>query len=447
MLPHTDNSSLQALRLRAEERAQSLAAQPQGDGMDLSPDALRTLVHDLRVHQIELEMQNDELRQTQLELDASRARYFDLYDMAPVGYCTVSEQGLILEANFTAATLLDLVRSDLVNKPVSRFIVQSAQDVYYRCRKALFETDSPQDCELQMRRFDGTPCWVHLKITAAQDLQGVRVQRMVLNDIDKRKRLDEALLIKSQELEAARAVAEKASLAKSDFLSNMSHELRSPLNAILGFAQLMEMGPTEPTSAQKSSIDQILRAGWYLLDLIAEILDLTSIESGQLKLNLEPVSLSDVLQACRNHVAPEADKHAVRMHFAPVDEALLVRADRIRLRQVMLHLLSNAIKYNHAGGALEVTCKQQGGQPPRMRVCVNDTGEGLSADKIAHLFQPFNRLGRETSAEEGTGVGLALSKRLVELMGGTIGAQSTAGVGSMFWIELEQSESPDAKFP
>lgn len=446
-MPLHSNRSLQALRLRAEDRAQSLATQTLSDGVDLSPQALRTLVHDLRVHQIELEMQNDELRQTQQELDAARARYFDLYDLAPVGYCTVSEQGLILEANFTAATMLDLVRSDLVNKPVSRFIVTSDQDTYYRCRKTLFETGSPQDCELQMRRFDGTLCWVHMKITAAEDLQGARVQRMVLDDIDKRKRLDEALLIKNQELDVARAVAEKASMAKSDFLANMSHELRSPLNAILGFAQLMELGPTQPTAAQKSSIDQILRAGWYLLDLIGEILDLTSIESGQLKLTLEPVSLSSVLQACRANVAPDADKRAVQMHFAPVDEALLVRVDRIRLQQVMLHLLSNAIKYNRRGGSLEVTCKQLGGQPPRVRVCVSDTGEGLSADKIAYLFQPFNRLGRETSAEEGTGVGLALSKRLVELMGGTIGAQSTAGVGSAFWIELDQSVTAQTGHP
>ena len=437
-------NSLAALRSRAEDLAQTQSDRATPTSLqELSHEAMRRMLHELQVQQIELEMQNEELRQTQIELDDTRARYFDLYDLAPVGYCTVSALGIILEANFTAAALLDVVRSSLVSKPVSRVIAKSDQDVYYQCRKALLDTGVAQDCELQMLKDGGTAFWVHMRISATQDAKGAPVQRMVISDITQRKQLDGILRAKNQELEAARAAAEKANQAKSDFLANMTHELRSPLNAILGFAQMMEMAAPAPSPAQTTHIKQILRAGWYLLDLIGEILDLNSIESGHLKLVLEPVALSEVLKDSRTGIAVAAQKTGIQMHFGQVNAALQVHADRARLQQIMAHLLSNAIKYNRLGGAVDVTCSVEPNQ--RLRICVQDTGFGLSADKIAHLFQPFNRLGRETSAEEGTGVGLALSKRLVELMGGTIGAHSTIGVGSVFWIELNMPGATQQK--
>jgi signal transduction histidine kinase len=197
---------------------------------------------------------------------------------------------------------------------------------------------------------------------------------------------------------------------------------------------MMEMATPAPNAAQGTHIKQILRAGWYLLDLIGEILDLNSIEAGKLKLLLEPMLLSEVLQDSRTGIAVAAQKAGIQVHFGSAPAELLVQADRARLQQVMAHLLSNAIKYNRTGGTVDVSCSVEPNH--RLRVTVQDTGYGLSDDKITHLFQPFNRLGRETSAEEGTGVGLALSKRLVELMGGTIGARSAIGVGSVFWLEL-----------
>lgn len=424
----------QALRRRAEDKVR-LKANPPFEGMkDLSVEAMQRLVHELQVHQIELEMQNDELRASQLELDAARARYFDLYDLAPVGYCAVNKNGVILEANFTAATLLGLARSEMVRQPVSRFIVKADQDRYYQCRKTLFETGMPQDCELRMIKRDATPLWVSLKTSAVHDARGIPVQRIVLSDISERKRQDAALLTKNQELEVARAQADQASRAKSDFLSNMTHELRSPLNAILGFAQLVDMGPPEPTPAQKTHVAQILRAGWYLLDLIGEILDFNSLESGQLALSMEPLSVSDVLLDCQTLMQGQAHKKNIVMDFPPATPDWRVNADRTRLKQVMVNLLSNAIKYNRAGGTVTVSCSRTDG--PRLRISVQDTGEGLSSEKLAHLFQPFNRLGKEDSAEEGSGIGLAVSKRLVELMGGTIGATSSVGAGSEFWIEI-----------
>ena len=433
--------SQETLRSRAEAQAKAPADHAAADTRDLSPQALRMLVHELQVHQIELEMQNDELRQTQAKLDAARSRYFDLYDLAPVGYCTVNEQGLILEANFTAATLMDSVRSDLVNQPVSRFIVRADQDCYYRARKTLFEDGTSQECELQMLKRSGAQFWVHVRMSAAQDALGAPVQRMVLSDISERKRLDAALQTNNQELGVARAVADRASLAKSDFLSNMTHELRSPLNASLGFAQLIDMGTPAPTATQKANVDQILRAGWYLLDLIGEILDLSSIESGQLTLTMKPVALTEVLADCHALMDTQAHKKNIQMEFSTDGPELTAQADRTRLKQVMVNLLSNAIKYNRPGGTVKVLCSQHAGR--RLRIRVQDSGDGLSIEKLAQLFQPFNRLGREASAEEGTGIGLAVSKRLVEMMGGTIGAQSTVGVGSAFWIELAQADNTE----
>ena len=250
--------------------------------------------------------------------------------------------------------------------------------------------------------------------------------------------LDRTLQLKNTELEAARATADKANRAKSEFLSSMSHELRSPLNAILGFAQLMDSGVPPPTAAQRSSIEQILKAGWYLLELINEILDLALIESGKLSLSIEPVSLQEVLRDCQTMMEPEAKRRGIQMRFPDFKAPCYVQADHTRVKQVFVNLLTNAIKYNRQDGSVDVTFRPAG--KARMHISVRDTGEGLSARKLVQLFEPFNRLGQEQSDEEGTGIGLVVSKRLVELMDGSIGAHSTVGVGSDFWIELNLAD-------
>jgi CheY-like chemotaxis protein len=220
----------------------------------------------------------------------------------------------------------------------------------------------------------------------------------------------------------------------------MSHELRSPLNAILGFAQLMESSSPEPTVVQRASIDQILKAGWYLLELINEVLDLALIESGRLSLSVEPTSLPDVLEDCQTMIEPMAQKREISLHFPVLDVSCFVGADRTRLKQVVINLLSNAIKYNRIGGSVTVTCSQRA--KTRLRISVRDTGEGLSPSDVAQLFQPFNRLGKENSDEQGTGIGLVVSKRLMEQMGGEMGVSSTLGTGSVFWIELDMAGVP-----
>src|SRR5712671_5211087 len=284
-------------------------------------------------------------------------------------------------------------------------------------------------------RKDGSTFWANVVFTAIRDPAGnARGFAKLTRDLTERRQVEETLT-------KAKRAAEKANLAKSNFLSSMSHELRSPLNAILGFAQLMNSDATPATPSQKASIDQILRAGWYLLELINEILDLAQIESGKLSLSLEPTSLAEVIVECQAMIEPQAQGRGIRMTFPQFDRPWFIAADRTRLKQVLINLLSNAVKYNQPGGAVVVDCI--GSTDDRTRINVRDTGPGLPPEKLAQLFQPFNRLGQERGAEQGTGIGLVMSKRLIDLMGGVLGVESSVGSGSVFWCELDAAAAPE----
>jgi signal transduction histidine kinase/ActR/RegA family two-component response regulator len=244
-------------------------------------------------------------------------------------------------------------------------------------------------------------------------------------------------------LRRSEKVAATANRAKSEFLSGMSHELRTPMNAILGFAQLLETEPEAPLSAnQRKFLRQINKAGEHLLGLINQVLDLARIESGKLSLSIEPVALRSVVDEC----LPLVQNLAVQRELQPIEvriDDIRVGADYVRLKQVLLNLLSNAIKYNRKGGSVSISAGRRDG---RVHIAVSDTGTGIPDDRIGELFQPFSRLGVQSADVEGTGIGLTLSKRLVESMDGTIGVDSEAGRGSTFWIELPLAE-PAAAAP
>ena len=352
---------------------------------------------------------------------------------------TTDPSGIITDVNKQMETLTDCTRDELIGAPFKNHFTdpQRAEAAI----KLVLGEKKVTNYELTARARDGKETMVSYNAMTFYDrdrrLQGVYA---AARDVTERKRLDQALQETNVALETAKIVAEKANLAKSEFLSSMSHELRSPLNAILGFAQLMESSTPQPTTAQAGRIAQILQAGWHLLKLINEILDLAVIESGKVSLSLEPVSLAGVMAECQAMMEPEAQQRGIHMTFPELDHAGFVRADRTRLKQVIINLLSNAIKYNRERGTVVVECAEAG--PENVRISVRDNGAGLVPEKLAQLFQPFNRLGQEAGGVAGTGIGLVVTKQLVELMHGTLGVESRAGIGSMFWIQLPAAPLP-----
>ncbi len=352
---------------------------------------------------------------------------------------TTDPAGIITDVNKQMEALTGCTRDELIGAPSKNYFTDPERAE--AAIKLVLREKKVTNYELTARARDGKTTVVSYNATTFYDrdrkLQGVCA---VARDVTERKLLDQALQEKNVEFERATAAAEKANLAKSDFLSSMSHELRSPLNAILGFAQLINSDSPPPTDSQKASIEQILQAGWYLLELINEILDLAQIESGKLSLSREPTSLAEVMLECQAMIEPQAQKRGITMTFPEFDFPYFVHADRTRLKQVLINLLSNAIKYNQPNGTVVVDCTAS--TPERIRISVKDTGAGLPPEKLTQLFQPFNRLGQESGSEEGTGIGLVMSKRLVELMGGVIGMESTVGSGSVFWFELNSAAAP-----
>ncbi len=360
------------------------------------------------------------------------------------------EKGIIQLFNIGAERMLGYLAAEVVNK-INPSDIHDPQEVTARAHALSLElatTITPgfealafkasrgiEDIyELTYICKDGSRFPAIVSITALRDDYGDIIGYLLIGtDNSVRKQVE-------LELNDAMAAAKKANLAKSDFLSSMSHELRTPLSAILGFAQLIESGSPQPTPSQKRSIDQILQAGWYLLELINEILDLALIESGKLSLSPEPVSLAEVMSECRTMIEPQAQKRGINVVFPQLEIRYFVKADRTRIKQVLINLLSNAVKYNKVGGTVAVVCIPSA--PGRIRICINDTGEGLTLDQLKQLFQPFNRLGQESNAEEGTGIGLVVCKRLIELMGGVIGVESTVGEGSVFWVEMNLTAEP-----
>jgi PAS domain S-box-containing protein len=356
---------------------------------------------------------------------------------------TTNPAGIITDINKQMEFLTGCTRDELIGAPFKNYFTDPERAE--AGIKLVLAEKKVTNYELTARSRDGRQTVVSYNATTFYDrdrrLQGVFA---AAHDVTERKRFEQALQDSNVELKGAKSEAEKANQAKSEFLSSMSHELRSPLNAILGFAQLMETEEPPPNISQRESIAQILLSGWHLLKLINEILDLAKVESGQVPLSHEPVALAEVMTECRSMVEPHAQQRGVSLSFLQTDVPYYVLSDRTRLKQVFINLFSNAIKYNRRNGSVEVNCTR--GACDRVRISIRDTGEGLSPANLAQLFQPFNRLGQEAGGEEGTGIGLVVAKRLLELMHGTIGVESTVGVGSVFWIELAAVPEPRLAF-
>ncbi|MCY7304865.1 MAG: response regulator [Rhodoferax sp.] len=373
--------------------------------------------------------------QRTLALRASEEKYRSLFDSIDEGFCILEKVHGDTDAKLdfrhvevNPAFEIQAGASNVVGKTL-RQAFPDLTEQWYVTYDTILDTGEPSRLELELSV--GGPV-LELYAFPVEGETHSRVA-VIFKDISARKRVD-------SELKDALAAAEKASRAKSDFLSRMSHELRTPLHAILGFAQLVDSGMPAPTPTQKRSLDQIIKAGWYLLELINEILDLAVVESGRVMLAKEPVSLMEVVLECEVMIELQAQKRGISLSFPRPEALYFVLADRTRVKQVLINLLFNAIKYNKPGGAvaLEYTLAP----PHSIRVSVRDSGVGLTEEQLGQLFLPFGRFGQEAGAEEGTGIGLVVAKRLVELMGGSIGASSEVGVGSVFWIEMGLTAAP-----
>jgi len=340
--------------------------------------------------------------------------------------------GRIVEWNTRAEAMFGWPREEALGRIlVDTIVPESYREQHRRGFARFVETGDArmlhQRLELSGLRRDGSEFPVELTIWPTGD-RGQLTFNAFIRDITEQKRAEAAV-------RQAREEAERANHAKSDFLSRMSHELRTPLNAVLGFAQLLTSEPLgdEP----RDNVQQILKGGQHLLDLVNEVLDISRIEAGRLSLSLEPVGVRDITWHVVDLVEPLAAERKILLVVDEIDPSLAVVADRQRLRQILLNLISNAVKYNRPNG--RVTVGFDCVSPDRFRIKVTDTGAGIRPDKMRLLFNPFERLGAETTATEGTGLGLALSRGLAEAMGASMGAESEIDRGSTFWIELTLS--------
>ena len=555
VMSRDQSTSAEFDRLREQAEAE-LRGRPQTNP-ETAVERLDELVHELQTHQIELEMQNEQLRAAQEELVQSRDNYSDLYDFAPVGYVTLSGKGLILAANLTLADFLGKERQSLVKARFSTFVIGDDQDAYYRYLRALSESGQKQSCELRMHGEGAEPCWVKLdgvRVEAADDEQH-RI-RLAITDISPQKRVEEALgeanlrfgetvragnvglwdwvletnkvhyspewkaQIGYQEDEIAnefeewrsrihpddlpgtlRAVeeaiaerrddyivefrfrhkdgswrwiaakgsvltddtgkaerfvgshvditdrkeaedklaeakdaAEAANRAKSEFLANMSHEIRTPMTAILGYADLLMAREWSPAE-RREHLEVIHRNGKNLLTIINDILDLSKIEAEQVELELKECSPAEVVEEVRSLLQIRANDKNLGLDVGyayPLPR--MIRTDPVRLRQILVNLVSNAIKFSEKGGVkIRVAYADR-----RMRFEIDDTGIGISEKEIARLFQPFTQADTSpTRRFGGTGLGLHISQRLATMLGGQIEVQSQPGVGSTFILTID----------
>jgi PAS domain S-box-containing protein len=343
--------------------------------------------------------------------------------------------------NHAVCEMLGYTEEELIGQPIHSLIHHSYSD------------GSPcllEDCNIYAPAIDGATYKVDDEVLWNKDGSSfpveytsmpVRKDGAIIGSVVTFRDVSERI-IAEQALIAARDEAERASRAESEFLSSMSHELRTPMNAILGFGQILECDEAL-NEHQIDSVEEILQAGQHLLELINEVLDLAKIESGRIDLSLEPVEVHPIIDECLSLVGGLADKRGIRFSHSG-QEGAVVRADYTRLKQVLLNLLSNAIKYNREGGGVKIEVQPEDAE--RLRIGVTDTGPGIPAEHRAELFQPFNRLDAKNSEIEGTGIGLTITRNIVELMGGSVDVESEVGVGSSFWIELPLESLPVSNY-
>ena len=385
-----------------------------------------------------LQREITERERTEAELRESEQRFRNILNNVPIGVVYTDLQGNVKQVNPRFCELTGYGAEELAQHDVSLMTHPDDRAEDQALVRQLVAGDIPM-FRRQSRYVtrDGRTVWVQSVVSLLRSPTGEPARIVaVVEDITEHLQLAEA--------ERARSLAEAANLAKSEFLSRMSHELRTPLNAMLGFAQLLELDQRQPLpDSHRPWVAQIQSAGWHLLEMINDVLDLSRIEAGTLSLQVQPLDLREVLASTLSLVERDAARRDIVISQDLQGAAMRVRGDATRVKQILTNLLSNAVKYNADSGRIHIATRAP--QRDMVEIAVTDTGLGMTDDQLAQLFQPFNRLGRERSGQEGTGIGLVISQRLAELMGGSLRVRSTAGEGSTFVLTLPRAAEEDAR--
>jgi PAS domain S-box-containing protein len=436
------NMTTPNLRKRAEDEVRE-----KGCSTSFSEVDARTLIHELSVHQMELELQNEDLLRVQSELVASGEKYRELYEFAPVGYLTLEPSGQILESNLAGASLLGTERARLVNIQFQGYLAQDSVPKFNAFCSSVMDSGLKQTAEFQL---GGAGKAGRHVLIEAREIHGGICQgfRMAVVDITDRKRMEDEIRVRTEELILAKELAMEAAEAKAAFLANMSHELRTPMNFVLGMADILL--DDDLTPAQRDYVETIKKGGEEMMVLIGDLLDLTRVEKDGIKLENRPFSLRACIERSLKQVMSQAEKKGLILsNTIKYDTPDGFMGDPGRLRQVLVNLLSNAVKFTDEGDvSLSISSKALGDNKYQLSFAVEDTGIGIPQGKMDQLFKPFSHIETTISRKrDGAGLGLAISKGLVELMGGSIRANSNEGIGStfIFTIEAEIANGPTVR--
>ncbi|MBC7879099.1 MAG: PAS domain S-box protein [Anaerolineales bacterium] len=404
---------------------------------------LERLIYDMEVHQIELEMQKDELIRSRAEAEEAFRQYTDLYDFAPVGYFTLARDGTINKINLAGANLLGIERGYLIRRSLDLFLFAESRRTFRTFLEKLLTGSGKENCELEFVKNKNVLIWTRVEATC---FEGGLECRVAIVDITQRKKSEEIIRQHAIELEARveerTAELVHANRAKDEFLATMSHELRTPLSGILGFSENLLEGVRGPLNEQQEqAVQMIASSGRHLLSLINDVLDVSKIEAGKFEGHPQLILVNDVCQESLDFTKQLANKKSITVNFSPASDSVSVMADMQSIKHILVNLLSNAVKFTpeHGRITLEVAADAENN---RIYFSVTDTGIGIASNDLKKLFQPFVQLDSSISRKyEGSGLGLMLARRLAEIHGGTIEVESEIGKGSRFTFILPWNQT------
>jgi PAS domain S-box-containing protein len=415
------NSLTANLRQKAEEQ---LKNKNRNKALQHSDADILKLIHELEVHQIELELQNEELMYAKEQAEIATSKYTELYDFAPSGYFTLSKDGKIIELNLCGAKMLGKERSRLINSPFGFFVSEKTRSVFNLFLDKVFNSKTKESCELTMSGNGDLPVYIYLTGIVTEDGEQCIV---TIVDITERIQME-------QELITAKEKAEESDRLKTSFLSNMSHEFRTPMSGILGFTRLLKK-PKLTGEQQQEYIDSIEKSGARMLNIINDIINISKVETGQMVTTISETNVNEQIENIYSLYRHEAEEKG--MHFSIKNRLhsheATIKTDAEKSYYILSNLVKNAIKFSHKG-SIEISCEKKG---KYIEFYVKDTGIGIRQDQNEMIFEKF-RQGSESDTRDfqGAGLGLAISKAYAEMLGGKIWVESEFGIGSKFYFTL-----------